>query len=96
MNLHTLDLEVSAVLDAANEAFRDGDIDKHSNPLKVLKEVLKRRQEWRGFCTVDGETAVFLGPGAWTAVPELSNTANAILHSDGSAFLPAVDPETFK
>ena len=89
MQLETLNLELSEALDAANEAFDNGSIDENSIPYKVLKEILKLRPKWRGIATEGGEAIRLYGPNAWHPVPELSNTPGAILHLDGTLFLPA-------
>ena len=87
MQLETLNLEISEALDAANEAFNNGSIDEHSTPYKVLEEILKLRPKWRGIANEDGYQ--LYGPNAWHPVPEFSNTNGAILHLDGTLFVPA-------
>ena len=87
MQLETLNLKISEAVDAANEAFGNGSIDEHSTPYKVLEEILKIRPKWRGIPTEAGYR--LYGPDAWYPVPDLSNTKGAILHIDGTRFLPA-------
>ena len=92
MELLSLNLEMTEIVAAANEAFANGTIDATSCPYKILRETLKLRPDWRGYCT-DDTTLVFLNSDAYTVVPELSNTVGAILHIDGTSFLPLSRPE---